>query len=73
MLVSRKNHRFIIDKSLIKAPGRVDEVCTALYAEIYLEFRGASNNPRYCDLNYIDRLQALNSFAEKWLKERGCL
>lgn len=72
-LVMRRNNQFIIDKDFIKIKTGTskDEISTALYAEIYLEFRGANTHREYSKLTNVERLQALNSFAKDWLKQRG--
>ena len=72
-LVKRQNKRFILDKDFIKKVSGVsiDEVCTALYAEMYLEFRGANTHREYSKLTNIERLDAINTFAKDWLKQRG--
>jgi hypothetical protein len=72
-LVMRQNKRFIINKNYVKkvSGSSIDEVCTALYAEMYLEFRGANTNREYSKLTNIERLEAINNFAKDWLKQRG--
>lgn len=61
----------MINKEIIKPHGRREEVYNALYAAIYTEFQGASNNPNYKDLTNLDRLEQINTFAFNWLKQRG--
>lgn len=68
--VYRKNHKFHIDKTKLKPAAQSDEICNAMYAAIYLEFRGADKNINYRHLNYIQRFEKLNEFVEKWLKDR---
>ncbi len=70
-VIYRRNKLFIIDKEKIKPHGRKTEVYNALYAAIYTEFQGASNNPNYKDLTNLDKLDQVNTFAFNWLKERG--
>lgn len=70
-IVVRKNRMFVIDKSQLKAKAKKDDVCNALYSAIYLEFAGASKNPRYQGMDAKSMLEAVNGFAFSWLKERG--
>lgn len=70
-VIYRKNKFFIIDKDKIKPHGRRDDVYNALYAAIYVEFQGASDNPNYKDLTNLDKLEQVNTFAYNWLKQRG--
>ena len=72
-IVYRKNKLFCINKSLLKPEARKDDVCIALYAAIYTEFSGAVYNTDYKDITPIERLDAINAFAENWLDERGLL
>lgn len=72
-LVKRRNNQFVLDKIFIKDKANInkDEICTALYAEMYLEFRGANTHREYSKLTNVQRLEAINSFAKDWLKKRG--
>lgn len=70
-LVNRRNNRFVIDKSFIRDGVNKDEICTALYAEIYVEFRGADKHRDYSKLSNLERFDAVNNFAKDWLKKRG--
>lgn len=70
-LVSRRNNRFIIDRSFIKDGINKDDICNALYAEIYLEFRGANKHHDYSKLSNLQRFKAINDFAQNWLQTRG--
>jgi hypothetical protein len=69
-IIYRQNKLFKIDDSQINATNK-REVCNALYAAIYSEFRGASENPIYRNLSNLERLQAVNTFATNWLKSKG--
>lgn len=70
-IIYRRDNKFHIDKSKLKAHAKRDEIYNALYAEIYLEFSGAVNNPVYKDLTPLARIEKLNEFAYNWLKNRG--
>lgn len=69
--VKRKNRLFIINENQLKPKAKTTENINALYAAIYLEFRGAINNPKYTGLNDKQRLEKVNLFACNWLKDRG--
>lgn len=72
-IVYRKSKFFIIDKSKLKPHAQKNDVIVALYAAIYSEFSGASNNPDYMHLNPLQRLTKVNEFANNWLNSRGLL
>lgn len=70
-VIFRKNKLFVLDKEKLKPHAKKDEIYTALYAAIYTEFQGASKHPNYKDLTNLDKVGEVNSFAYKWLKQRG--
>lgn len=70
-IVYRRNNRFIINKDYIKSGVNKEQICTSLYAELYLEFRGASKHRDYSKLTYLERLRAVNDFAKEWLQNKG--
>lgn len=70
-LIYRKNKQFIINRSLLKPEANRTDICNALYAAIYDEFKGASSNKIYSDLTPLELINKLNQFAEKWLTDRG--
>ena len=70
-VIYRKNKLFVIDKEQLKPNARRDEIYNALYAAMYTEFQGASNNPAYSNLNNLEKLDAINAFAYNWLRTRG--
>lgn len=70
-LIYRKNRMFCIDQDYIKPGYRTPEVINGLYSAIYTEFKGAVDNWKYKNLTLVDRMQNVNIFAEKWLKNRG--
>jgi len=70
-VIYRKSNKFIIDKTKLKKISGIDNACTALYAELYKEFKGASKNPKYSNLTPKEKMEKLNEFAFNWLKERG--
>lgn len=70
-IIYRRNNKFIINKNYIKSGVNQEQICTALYAEIYLEFRGASKHQNYATMSNIEKFEMLNIFAKDWLKKRG--
>lgn len=70
-LVFRRNKQFVINEELLPKSAKNLETITSLYIAIYMEFRGAETNPKYNQLNYQQRLQEINIFADNWLKVRG--
>lgn len=71
IIITRRSNRFCIDKTQLSAAAKKDDICNALYAAVYDEFKGASKHPNYKDLSNLDRLNKLNEFALDWLKDRG--
>lgn len=69
----RKDNQFVINSKLLSERANTPTVINALYAAVYLEFRGAVDNPKYKDLNTLEKMQKLNEFAHNWLKTRGLL
>jgi hypothetical protein len=69
----RENKLFKIDKSQLNSVNTTTEVINSLYAAVYTEFAGASDNPKYRKLNHAQRMNKLNEFAENWLKKKGLL
>jgi hypothetical protein len=67
----RQNNQFKIDDSKLSQKAKNTQIKNALYAAVYTEFFGASENMKYKDLTLVDRINKLNEFAENWLKERG--
>lgn len=72
-IISRKNHLFVIDSTKLNSKGKRIQNKNALYAAIYDEFFGASENKKYKNLTNLDRFNKLNEFATDWLKEMGFL
>lgn len=70
-LINHKNNLFVVDKAQLKPEARKPAIINALYAAIYSEFKGAAKHPSYRNLTASERLQAVNNFADVWLKERG--
>jgi len=69
--IYRQSCQFKLDKQLLKPEARRDNICNALYAAVYTEFSGASNNKIYSHLTNAEKLNKVNEFVDKWLKERG--
>jgi hypothetical protein len=67
----RSNRLFTIDGTKLKK--NTTDIRNALYLAVYQEFLGATDNPKYKDLNTLERFNKLNDFATTWLTERGLL
>lgn len=67
----RFNNEFKIKDSELPSSARNTAVKNALYADVYVEFLGAINNPKYKNMTALEKMNTLNSFADKWLKDRG--
>lgn len=72
-LIYRQGKLFKINESLLSPQANKVSIKNALYAAIYDEFRGASENPLYMHLTPLDRMQKLNDYASNWLKDRGLI
>jgi len=72
-VIYRQNKMFVIDREQLKPKARSDEICNALYAAIYTEFAGASENPDYKDLTNLEKFVKINTFANIWLQTRGLI
>lgn len=70
-IVNHRNNLFVVDEAQLKPEARKPAIINALYAAIYSEFKGAAKHPSYRNLTALERMQAVNDFANKWLKERG--
>jgi hypothetical protein len=72
-IIYRKNKLFIIDKTQLKSNIKVEETCNALYAAMYEEFKGATDNSNYSNMTNLEKMSEINLFAYNWLKIRGLL
>lgn len=70
-VVYRNNHKFHINDQFIKPKFRRIDIINGLYAEIYAEFFGAKDNPKYATLTPIEKIDKVNEFATTWLKQKG--
>lgn len=70
-IVIRKNNMFVIDKNQLKSKAKKEVIYNALYTAIYIEFAGASKNPRYQGKDHQSMMDEVNTFAFEWLKQRG--
>lgn len=70
-LVYREDKLFKLDESLLPKSAQNVSTINSLYADIYIEFRGASENKKYKSMNLLDRLDAVNQFAINWLNSKG--
>jgi len=72
-IIVRKNKMFVINKSELSVEAKKDSNCNALYADIYTEFKGASQNPTYKGKTPKEMLDEVNKFANDWLQTKGLL
>jgi hypothetical protein len=70
-LVFRQGSMFKIDLNQLPTKAKNNQVINALYADIYLEFLQANSNPKYARLTVAEKLQAVNTYATNWLKDKG--
>ena len=70
-LIYRQNKLFKINIELLPIEARKTKIINSLYAALYFEFRGASENDKYNKMLYTERMEALNNFARKWFTKRG--
>lgn len=70
-LVYRQNKLFKLEETELPIKARDTQIRNALYEAIYTEFIDANSNPKYSNTDLIQRIQAVNDFARKWLLDRG--
>ena len=71
MLVYKQNKMFKLNDNELPNSAKTAAVKNALYADIYTEFLGANENPKYKDLGLVQRMEAVNTFAINWLNTKG--
>lgn len=69
----RRSNKFHINETILPPNAKKPDIINALYGAVYQEFIGASKNIRYSNKSPLEKMQALNEFAEAWLKERKLL
>lgn len=70
-LVFRQNRFFKIDTAQLSQKANNPAVINGLYADLYLEFSGADKSGKYGNMTYLERIDAVNAYANKWLEDRG--
>lgn len=70
-LIFRQNKLFKIDTTQLSPKANNSSVINNLYADIYTEFSGANENNKYSSMTYLERINAVNAYALKWLQDRG--
>lgn len=70
-LIYRENRLFKIDNSQLPPQANKSFIINALYAAIYEEFTEAINNKKYKDMSNLEKINAVNQFAQQWLKDKG--
>ena len=67
----RYNGEFRIKDSELPLKARSSQIQNGLYAAVYEEFLGASENPKYSKLTTLERINKLNEFANNWIIQQG--
>lgn len=70
-LVFRQNRLFKIDASQLPEKAKSPAVVNGLYADLYIEFSGAEKSGKYGHMTLVERMDAVNAYAQKWLEDRG--
>lgn len=70
-LIFRNNRLFSINEKLLPVEANNNPTKGALYAAIYDEFKGSAFTEKYKNLTPAQRIEQVNVFALKWLKDRG--
>lgn len=69
-LVFRQNRFFKIDTSQLSQKANTPAIINGLYADLYTEFSGAEKSGKYGGMTILQRMEAVNAYAEKWLEDR---
>lgn len=70
-LIYRQDRMFKIDHDQLPDAAKLPSVVNGLYADIYTEFSNAHYNPKYSTMSLLERMQAVNEYAQKWLTDKG--
>ena len=70
-LINRRGSLFIINEALLPKGHNIDMLKATLYTVIAYEFRGAVTNKKYKHLTPLKKINAINDYALKWLKDNG--
>lgn len=70
-VIIRQNRLFCIDEKVLPETANKTPIKGALYAAIHEEFKGAAYSDAYKKLTVEQRMQSINDYAWKWLKDRG--
>lgn len=70
-LIFRQNRFFKIDASQLPEKANTPAIINGLYADLYLEFHGAEKSSKYGSMDLVERMNAVNTYADQWLKDRG--
>lgn len=70
-LVFRQNRLFKIDASQLPQKANTSAVINGLYADLYIEFSGAEKSDKYGSMDLVQRMNAVNAYAQQWLLDRG--
>lgn len=70
-VIKYKNRTFKVIMNNLHPDAQKTSIVNNLYIAIYNEFYGAATNPKYKNLNILDRLDKVNEFSLNWLKSKG--
>ena len=62
---------FYIDETVLPEAANTTPIKGALYAAIYVEFKGAAFSEKYKTTTPEQRVEKMNEFAWRWLEDRG--
>lgn len=70
-LIYRQNRLFKIDVEQLPKKAKTSAIINSLYIAIYKEFCDAAISEKYNKLSYLQKMEAVNQFAQKWLEDKG--
>lgn len=70
-LIYRENRLFKIDTKQLPTAANKSWIINGLYAALYEEFTEAATNDKYKNMSNLEKMNALNEFAHRWLKNKG--
>ncbi len=70
-LIYRQNRLFRINEKVLPDSAKNLETMNSLYLALFLEFQGAEYNDKYSKMNYQERMNQVNEYANLWLDKKG--
>lgn len=70
-LIIRQSKRFTINKKIFPESANNSSTINGLYTALYEEFFGASEQEKYKNMTYQQRIQEVNTYAIMWLQQQG--